>query len=104
MGSYLPRLASPVTGKPVAGRSNGYIFEPNQENMGRWRAWWKFANIEQLCTFVLITFLTILFTSLLAYATVYGREGLPNSIAFIQTEGEVLGSGSVPGSSTCSGR
>jgi hypothetical protein len=32
-----------------------------------------------------------LFTSLLAYATVFGREGLPNSIAFIQTEGEVLG-------------
>jgi hypothetical protein len=91
MGSYLPRLASPVTGKPVAGRSNGYIFEPNEENMKRWRGWWRFSNIEQLCTFVAITFITILFTSLLAYATVYGREGLPNSIAFIQTEGEVLG-------------
>jgi uncharacterized membrane-anchored protein len=68
-----------------------YIFEPTQENMGRWRGWWKFANIEQLSTFVLIPFLTILFTSLLAYATVFGREGLPNSIAFIQTEGQVLG-------------
>src|SRR5215211_1931424 len=91
MGSYVPRLASPITGKPVAGRSNGYIFEPNQENMKRWRGWWRFSNIEQLCTFVAITFITILFTSLLAYATVYGREGLPNSIAFIQTEGQVLG-------------
>ena len=57
----------------------------------RWRGWWKFANIEQLSTFVLITFLTILFTSLLAYSTVYGREGLENNIGFIQTEGEVLG-------------
>ena len=51
MGSYLPRLASPVTGKPVAGRSNGYIFEPNEENMKRWRGWWRFSNIEQLSTF-----------------------------------------------------
>ena len=59
--------------------------------MARWKGWWKFANIEQLCTFVLITFLTILFTSLLAYSTVYGREGLANNISFIQTEGEVLG-------------
>jgi hypothetical protein len=40
---------------------------------------------------VLITFLTILFTSMLAYSTVYGREGLENNIGFIQTEGEVLG-------------
>ena len=57
----------------------------------RWRGWWKFANIEQLTTFVLITFLTILFTSLLAYSTVFGREGLANNIGFIKTEGEVLG-------------
>jgi hypothetical protein len=90
MGVYVPRLASPVTGKPVAGRSNGYIFEPTPENMKRWRGWWRFSNIEQLSTFVAITFITILFTSLLAYATVFGRADLPNSIAFIQVEGQVL--------------
>jgi len=39
---------------------------------------------------VLITFLTILFTSLLSYSTVYGRPGLENNIGFLQTEGEVL--------------
>ena len=43
--------------------------------MARWRGWWRFANIEQLTTFVLITFLTILFTSLLAYSTVFGQRG-----------------------------
>ena len=36
-------------------------------------SWWKFANLEQLFTFVLITFVTIFLTSLLAYSTVYGR-------------------------------
>jgi len=59
--------------------------------MARWRGWWRFANIEQLTTFVLITFLTILFTSLLAYSTVFGLPDLANSIGFIKTEGEVLG-------------
>jgi len=75
MGTYVPRLVSPITGQPEAVPSTGYIFEPTPENLSRWQKWWKFANIEQLSTFVLITFFTILFTSLLAFATVFGREG-----------------------------
>ena len=35
--------------------------------------------------------MTILFTSLLAYSTVFGRDDVANDIGFIQTEGEVLG-------------
>jgi hypothetical protein len=92
MGSYVPRLVSPVTGQPEAAPSTGYVFEPTSDNLRRWRGWWRFANVEQLTTFVLITFVTILFTSLLAYATVFGREGLANNIDFLRTEGEVLGS------------
>ena len=91
MGSYVPRLVSPITGEPEAAPSTGYIFTPTEQNMARWRGWWRFANIEQLTTFVLITFLTILFTSLLAYSTVFGQPDLANGIAFIKTEGEVLG-------------
>jgi Amino acid permease len=91
MGAYVPRLVSPITGRPEAKPSTGYVFETTEKNMSAWRGWWRFANLEQLCTFVLITFLTILFTSLLAYSTVFGREGLANDISFIQTEGEVLG-------------
>jgi hypothetical protein len=91
MGQYVPRLVSPITGQPEAAPSTGYVFEPSEKNLSRWKGWWKFANLEQIFTFVLITFLTILFTSLLAYSTVFGREGLANNIGFIQTEGEVLG-------------
>jgi hypothetical protein len=91
MGTYVPRLVSPVTGQPEAAPSTGYIFEPTEKNMSRWKGWWRFANIEQLTTFVAITFVTILFTSLLAYSTVFGREDLVNGIGFIKTEGEVLG-------------
>ena len=91
MGKYVPRLVSPITGQPEAAPSTGYVFEPTQDNLRRWHGWWRFANIEQLTTFVLITFLTILFTSLLAYSTVYGRAGLENNIGFLETEGQVLG-------------
>ena len=48
------------------------------------------AGFEQLLTFVLITFLTILFTSLLAVATLGGRSELPRDIAFLAAEGEAL--------------
>jgi hypothetical protein len=91
MGAYVPRLVSPITGQPEAKPSTGYVFEPTEKNMSAWRGWWRFANLEQVFTFVLITFVTILFTSLLAYSTVFGREGLASDISFIQTEGEVLG-------------
>ncbi|MBN6042117.1 Nramp family divalent metal transporter [Amycolatopsis sp. 195334CR] len=90
MGKYVPRIKSPVTGKPEAAPSTGFIFEPTDEHLRRWRSWWRFANREQLYTFVLITFLSIMFTSLLAYSTVYGRPGLPNNIGFLKIEGEVL--------------
>ncbi|WP_152047042.1 Nramp family divalent metal transporter [Aureimonas psammosilenae] len=90
MGSYVPKIKSLLTGATEAAPSTGFVFEPTPENMTRWNRWWRFANWEQLLTFVLITFVTITFTSLLAYATVYGQEGLGNSVAFVQREGQVL--------------
>jgi hypothetical protein len=90
MGAYVPRIVSPVTGHPEAAPSTGFVFEPTPENMTRWRKWWSFANREQLSTFVAISFLTILFTSLLAYATVFGQEGLASDISFLEAEGNAL--------------
>ncbi|RCK69617.1 amino acid permease [Desertihabitans brevis] len=91
MGTYVPRLVSPVTGQKEAKPSTGYVFEPTADNLTRWRGWWRFANVEQLVTFVLITLITIVFTSLLAYSTVYGTEGLNDDVTFVQVEGQVLG-------------
>jgi hypothetical protein len=90
MGKYVPHIKSPITGEPEAAPSTGFVFEPTAENLDCWQRWWRFANVEQLSTFVLITFVTITFTSLLAYATVYGEEGLKNSIDFVRIEGEIL--------------
>ncbi|MBB5785055.1 Nramp family divalent metal transporter [Nonomuraea jabiensis] len=90
MGQYVPRLVSPVTGQEEAAASTGFQFAPTKENLARWRQWWRFANIEQAWTFAMVSFVTIAFMSMLAYSTVFGREGLANSIQFLQVEGQVL--------------
>lgn len=91
MGAYVPRLVSAVTGRPDAATARvSYTFEPTPANMARWRRWWNFANLEQTLTFFLVTVVTIVLTSLLAYSVLYGQPGLPNSVAILQIEGQRL--------------
>jgi hypothetical protein len=91
MGVHVPRLTSPVTGGTEADpTANGYTFPPDDKNLARWRRWWKFANIEQAATFVAITVVTIIFTSMLAHATLFGNGDVKNSISFLKIEGTTL--------------
>ena len=94
MGQHAPRIVSPLTGEPAADAGTGWTFEVDEQSLSRWRRWWRLANIEQLSTFVAISFATILFTSLLAFATLGGIDNLPRDIGFLRIEGEAL-SGSV---------
>ena len=91
MGAYVPRLVSPITGHEEAAHSTGgYMFEPNEANLSRWRRWWRFANWEQMLTVPLITVITITFTSMLAASTLRGRDDVPNDISFLDIESQVL--------------
>ncbi|HEV7469115.1 MAG TPA: Nramp family divalent metal transporter [Pseudonocardia sp.] len=90
MGHYLPKIVSPLTGEAEARGRVGFVFPPTEQNLTHWRGWWRFANREQLLTFVLISFVSIVFMSLLAYATVFGNESVANDISFLQVEGRVL--------------
>jgi hypothetical protein len=91
MGSYLPRLVSPVTGQEGAATSAPvFIFEPNAANMARWQRWWRFANVEQAATFVAMTVLTICLTSMMAHSTLFGQPNLPNNVGFLMIEGQRL--------------
>ena len=92
MGQYIPRLVSPLTGEAQvsAGTVVSYRFEPTAGNMARWRRWWRFANIEQTSTFLLVSIVTITLTSMLAHSMLYGEKGLPTTVAFLQIEGRRL--------------
>ncbi|MGW1680689.1 Nramp family divalent metal transporter [Saccharopolyspora sp. NPDC002376] len=90
MGRYVPKIVSPLTGESEARGQAGFIFPATEENLGRWRAWWRFANKEQAWTFVAITFLSIMFMSLLAYATVFGSGEVSNDVSFLRIEGEAM--------------
>ncbi|MFF3494736.1 Nramp family divalent metal transporter [Streptomyces sp. NPDC002795] len=91
MGRYLPRLASPVTGVMQVQQTTGFVFEPTAQNMARWRRWWRFANLEQAFAFGAITVISITFTSMLAYSTLFGASGLPETADFLKTQGERMG-------------
>jgi hypothetical protein len=90
MGHYIPKIVSPLTKEVEARGRVGYVFLPTERNLTHWRGWWRFANREQLYTFVLISFVSIVFMSLLAYATVFGNDAVQNNISFLQVEGRVL--------------
>ena len=91
MGAYVPRLVSPITGQETAAPvTASFTFAPTPHNLSRWRGWWWMANIEQAATFALISFVTITFTSMIAYSTVYGRPDVPQSVDFIRLQGEQM--------------
>ena len=91
MGRYVPRLTSPITGAAEpAVDARACVFVVDDEGLRRWRRWWRFANVEQALTFVAVTVVTIVFTSVLAWSTLHGRPDLPNTIDFLRLEGDVL--------------
>lgn len=90
MGVHIPRIISPITGKEEPGSNIGYFFPQDRENLRRWRVWWKVTNWEQLLTFFLFTVATIFVMSVLAYATVFGRD-VGEDFDFIRAEGLALG-------------
>ncbi len=93
MGKYAPRIVSPISGQEEAAPSGqGYVFRPTEENMGRWRDWWRKANIEQFVSFFVIGAITIVVFSLVARSTVFGQNQVTEgNFDFIRLEGDVLG-------------
>ena len=92
MGRYAPRIVSPITGEEEAAPSGkGYTFAPDEDNLGRWKVWWKRANVEQFVSFFVIGAVTITVFSLVAYSTVFENPQVQeDNFDFIEVEGTVL--------------
>jgi hypothetical protein len=91
MGILIPRIVSPITGEEEARPSFGYKFPVNEENMRRWRNWWKVSNQEQFITFYIIGLLTLIGLSVLLYSTLGIVEDAAAEITFLQEEARALG-------------
>src|SRR5215211_7545764 len=90
MGIRMPRIVSPITGEEEARPSIGYKFEVNEENMRRWRNWWKVANQEQFITFYIIGLATLIGLSVLLYSALGIVGGAEADITFLQDEAQAL--------------
>jgi len=75
MGRYIGRITSPVTGQEEAIADVGYHFKHTPENMNRWRAWWRAANIEHAFSFLLTCVVCLCLMSLIAYSLFYDADG-----------------------------
>ncbi len=91
MGAYIGRLTSPLTGKEEVVGDIGYHFEHSEDNMRRWRGWWKAANREHFVTFYLLSVGSLMLLSLISYATARQTPGLEGGLGFIRVEGEFIG-------------
>jgi hypothetical protein len=56
----MSNIFSPITGEEEARPSLGYTFPINEENMRRWRGWWKVANLEQGILFYAIGLISLI--------------------------------------------
>jgi hypothetical protein len=74
----------------VAAPALGHFFPQDEENLRRFRQWWRLGNQEQLVTFVLLGILSIVAMSVIAYSALRGiRTG--EGLDFIRAEGDQLG-------------
>jgi len=89
MGAHMPKIVSPITGHEEARPSLGYMFPVNDENMRRWRGWWRVANWEQFITFFLVGVLSLIVLSVLAYSTL-PRGVEQQDLEFLFLQGQTL--------------
>ena len=67
MGRFAGRLTSPVTGRAEAVAGIGAHFEHRADNLRRWKDWWRAANREHLLNFYLLSVLSLMMLSLIAF-------------------------------------
>ena len=100
MGRYIGRITSPVTGQAEAITETGYHFEPTEENLRRWRSWWRAAGAEHFLTFFLTCIVCLVLLTLISYSIFYdadsgalreGAEQYGKGMQFIRGEAVEIG-------------
>lgn len=93
MGAYSQKIAGLFAAKGAKQevKLEGEEFEHNEENIKRFKAWWRRVNLEHLLVFWAIGLLSMSMLMFLAYNTVYGLAGNGEGINFVIHEGLQIG-------------
>jgi len=75
MGRYIGRITSPITGQTEAISEVGYHFPHDEENLARWRAWWRAAGTEHFVSFFLTCIACLVLLTLISYSIFYDADG-----------------------------
>lgn len=91
MGSRIPRLYNPLQGAHQADIQTGYIFNETEDNVRRFKDWFRYVKLDQTMYFWLLSsFLILLF--MFASLTVLRPQGIvPDQDNFLWDEAAVLG-------------
>lgn len=76
MGKFIGRMTSPVTGQEEPIATTGYLFHTNEDNMRRWRSWWRLASAEHFLSFFCTCAFCLITLTLITYSLLYTSEGV----------------------------
>lgn len=68
MGKYIGRITSPITGQTEAIAEIGYHFRPTEDNLARWRRWWRAAGTEHFVNFFLTCVICVVLLTMITYS------------------------------------
>jgi Mn2+/Fe2+ NRAMP family transporter len=95
MGALVPKVTSPLTGENISVASEGYFFEPTEQNITRWQAWWRLARREQTITFLITGAAGLVLLMLVAHSLLFG-SGIEMNMGALMTEGNKLADRTIP--------
>lgn len=95
MGKFSGRITSILTGKSEKIALTGTTFIPNEENINKFRTWWKRINIEHFAVFWATGAFTMIMLSLFAYSTLKDA-GITEGISFLIEESKIVSAQTIP--------
>ncbi len=86
MGRWIGRITSPFTGREESVSEVGVVFEGSQENLARWRVWWRRTNLEHFLAFYLLCLLSLALFCLLAGTLLEPGADVAEGMGFIRDQ------------------
>jgi len=90
MGAFIGRITSLITGDSEAIPDTGFLPKETDENIARWKRWWRAANWEHFLLFFVLGAISLITLACIAHSTVFGLD-IGKDMDFIREEGVQLG-------------